>query len=307
VPGSSRVILLGVDSSLAESVLRQIEERDLDIGRLHAVSPADVEVERSFRGEMLGLDALEDFVWQAGDRVLVTGRSAWVSRQFDAIRAGGGEVVALGAVAGAEAYARAAGRFISSLGANGGIEWVSLTAFLPVSLAGQSGVDELASQTRSLFAMEDVEPETFPMRIAFNLIPEARALGEDGSAAFERALAASVRAAHGGCDAQASAVWCPVFYGGAISLQVRLGRRLDLAALRARIGETAGLTLFDVDLPGGVPTPASDAQDSDNVFVGRVRRMDERTCGAWLVFDIDRIEATALVDALEIMIEKKAI
>ncbi len=305
--GSSRVILLGVDSSLAEAVLRLIEERDIELDRVYAVAPAEIEAECSFRGEPVLAEPLEGFAWRAGDRVLATGRAAWVARQFEPIRAAGGHVLAVGEAGLAGAYAQAASRFMTALAGAGNLDLASLVAMLPVSLAGQAGVDELAGQTRALFAMDTVEPEVFPLRIAFNLIPVAGARGEAGLGGFEQALAGALRELHGDCVTMVSALWCPVFYGGALSLHVRLDRPVDLAGLRQRIATTPGLTLFDVDLPGGVPTPASDAQDSDSVFVGRLQETDAHACSAWLVFDVDRLEAAAMLDALEIMIEKKAI
>lgn len=302
-----RVILLGADSSLAEAVLRRMEEIDLDIEPPIALAPEGAEISGDFRGEALVIEPIERFSWQVGDCVLVTGRAPWVARACERARAEGGWVLALDEAGQPGAYEQAAKRFLAALERLGRLEWLSLTAFLPVSCAGQAGVEELAEQTRALFALEPVDPEIFPLRIAFNLIPDTRALSEDGEAAFERLLTQALQAAYPGCAAIVSALWCPVFYGGALNVHARLDRAFDLAALRERVSAAPGLTLFDVALPGGIPTPASDAQDSESVFVGRLRQAGERTCNAWLVFDVDRLEAATLVDALEIMIEKKVV
>src|SRR3954465_14734139 len=53
-----------------------------------------------------------------------------------------------------------------------GLERVIVSTYQSVSGAGQKGIDELEAQSRALFGMDEIEPQRFPHRIAFNLLPE---------------------------------------------------------------------------------------------------------------------------------------
>src|SRR5438445_1948930 len=57
-----------------------------------------------------------------------------------------------------------------------GLERVIVSTYQSVSGAGQRGIDELEKETRALFNMEEIVPEKFHHRIAFNLLPE---IGKD--------------------------------------------------------------------------------------------------------------------------------
>ncbi len=62
---------------------------------------------------------------------------------------------------------------------------------------------------------------------------------------------------------------------------------------------------MEADLPAATPTPATDAQGSEAVFVGRIRG-DAGRFRFWLVFDPLQMEAGALVSAVENWIDKPA-
>jgi hypothetical protein len=51
-----------------------------------------------------------------------------------------------------------------------------------------------------------------------------------------------------------------------------------------------------------VPTPATDAQDSDDVFVSGIN-LDDEVVRFWLVFDPARLEAASILAKLENWIE----
>jgi len=57
-----------------------------------------------------------------------------------------------------------------------GLTKVIVSTYQSVSGAGQKGIDELETQARALFNMEELRTEKFPHRIAFNLLPE---IGKD--------------------------------------------------------------------------------------------------------------------------------
>ncbi len=176
----------------------------------------------------------------------------------------------------------------------------------PVAMRGRVGIEELVHQTRALFALETVEPEAFPVQIAFNLLPQVGALDAAGSSTPETALARAVREAFGeGVSAQFTAVWIPAFHGGAIALHGRSAAPLDLAAALDRLKHAPGVRLMQGSLPGVAPTPATDGVDSTDVLVGRVRLdvHDRSNFALWLTYDHPRLAARSLLAGLEKCIE----
>ena len=60
------------------------------------------------------------------------------------------------------------------------IKRVVVATYQSVSGAGKEAMDELFSQTKAVFQIDEVEPKKFPKRIAFNVIPQIDMFMEDG-------------------------------------------------------------------------------------------------------------------------------
>src|SRR2546426_1474587 len=60
------------------------------------------------------------------------------------------------------------------------IKRVVVATYQSVSGAGKDAMDELFSQTKSVFSLEEMESKKFPKRIAFNLIPQIDVFLDDG-------------------------------------------------------------------------------------------------------------------------------
>ena len=60
------------------------------------------------------------------------------------------------------------------------IKRVVVATYQSVSGAGKDAMDELFSQTKAVFTLDEVETKKFPKRIAFNVIPQIDVFMEDG-------------------------------------------------------------------------------------------------------------------------------
>src|SRR5207249_8716571 len=60
------------------------------------------------------------------------------------------------------------------------IKRVVVATYQSVSGAGKEAMDELYSQTKAVFTMDELQSKKFPKRIAFNLIPHIDVFMEDG-------------------------------------------------------------------------------------------------------------------------------
>ena len=185
---------------------------------------------------------------------------------------------------------------------------VSAEAFvtLPVALAGKEGVDELLQQTRGLFNMESPEPEAFPLQIAFNIVPKMQ---DKGGEDYEVLLSQSTARLANGVSVGYTAVTGPLFFGAAMALHVRTTQAMDIEKLRVALQHQDGITLMEAaelaNTPAAMPTPATDAQGSQDVFVGRIR-IDGDACRLWLVFDPITLEAAQMAASVENWIDKPA-
>ncbi len=314
MPRPPNIALLGAADPCGEAVLRLIEERDCGVGEVYLLDAAESDCSVTVRGTEIPVQTAAGFDWAQVDVLLSASRAAAAHRIEAAAMAAGCGVIGLGGTESGRrirvpgAMSRAVRRVLAPVASAAGLARVDVFAALPVSLAGQAGIDELAGQTRSLFAMEGPEPEVFPLQMAFNLIAQAGPILADGASTYEAEAQLELRQSLRLPDlpVTVTASWAPLFYGGAMAVHGRAGAGLDTTRLRQWLAACDGVTLMDTDMPGGVPSPATDAQDSENVFVGRVRVMPDQPSrfALWLVIDMARLEAAGIVRALEISIEK---
>lgn len=295
--------LLGADDPLGDAVLQLLEEREVQVGRLLPLTLRDPDSSASFRGQDWPCEAAGDFDFGRAQALLVASRAPAAMRLADDIRRKRPTMPVVTVDDIDPAPALAVSRLLKTLATLGnGVGDAEAFVALPVSVIGQDGIEELASQSRGLFNMESPEPEVFPLQIAFNLIPH----GQPGEASsYEARLADATARLADGASAGFSVVWAPVFFGAAIALHARTATELDAAVLRQALGHRDGITLMEAGLAAGTPTPATDAQGSDAVFVSRIR-IDKDHARLWLVFDPIRMEAAQMVDFVENWIDQPA-
>lgn len=297
------IALLGADAPRAEAILRELEDRDLEVGEILPLALAESDASLSFRGEDLPLIDADGFDWASVDLVLVASQAPAVLRQIDAIAKAGKAVLGPDLPAGA---AVALARVLAAVARETGLTSAHASLNLPVSEHGLAAVEELSAQTRALFAMESPEPGVLPPRIAFNIVPDPA--GPNGVSPVEERIESGLLALLGKPDmpVMVQVCWVPVFFGSSAVLHLTAEHPQDLSRLRKCLGGMHGVTVMDEAIPAGLPTPATDAQESTDVFVGRLRvsGADTRQASLWLVFDGLRLEAAQIADRLENLIEK---
>jgi aspartate-semialdehyde dehydrogenase len=311
------IALIGGDEPLAEAVLRLLEEREIETGRLFPLAEDQPDASITYRGEEIPLLDAAGFDWKSADLAILASRGSGARRHVDVAAKAGLPVLGVDDPAWqgrhpdlpfASGPAVAVSRIAALLARQAGLAAIHASLNLPMSQFGKAGIEELSNQARALFSLEPVEADVLPPRIAFNLVPQAAESRQLAASQYERGIEASVRHLldRETLPVLAFACWVPVFYGHSAVLHVTTETDLDIDALRSLFGQAAGVTLMDEPLPGGVPTPATDALDSEDIFVGRVRvnAGDVRQLSLWLVFDGLRLEAAQIAASLENLIEK---
>ncbi|CAN5544306.1 aspartate-semialdehyde dehydrogenase [soil metagenome] len=160
-----------------------------------------------------------------------------------------------------------------------GLQRLVASTYQAVSGAGSAGVDELDKQMRQVVdraaelahdgaVVEFPSPDKFARPIAFNVLPLAGSLVDDGSFETdeEQKLRNESRKILGIADLAVSStcVRVPVFTGHSLALNAAFGRPIDVAEATLVLSRAPGVVLADI------PTPL-DAAGRDPSIVGRIR------------------------------------
>ncbi|MBY4130659.1 aspartate-semialdehyde dehydrogenase [Rhodococcus fascians] len=161
-----------------------------------------------------------------------------------------------------------------------GLQRLIVSSYQAVSGSGLAGVDELATQARAV--IDDVEklvhdgssvdfpaPNKYVAPIAFNVLPLAGALVDDGSGETDedQKLRNESRKILGLPDLLVSGtcVRVPVFTGHSLSINAEFASPLSVERARELLASAPGVSLVDV------PTPL-EAAGKDESLVGRIRQ-----------------------------------
>ncbi|HSJ97469.1 MAG TPA: Asd/ArgC dimerization domain-containing protein [Myxococcota bacterium] len=177
-----------------------------------------------------------------------------------------------------------------------GVQRVVGTALVSASGSGRAGVEALHAETVALLSQsgDDDDLPALDHPIAFDVLPWAGTIGDDGASEAERALAASLRRGLGAEAALAvSVARVPTFCGDAASLAIECGAPAEPARVRELLRKARDVEL--VDDPRGPTTRG--AAGLERVLVGRVRRDPSRPGAVllWLAADSARLAAADAV------------
>ena len=161
-----------------------------------------------------------------------------------------------------------------------GLQRLIISSYQAVSGSGLAGVEELATQLRAGIddaeklvhdgsAVSLPEPVKYVAPIAFNVLPLAGSLVDDGSGETDedQKLRNESRKILGLPDLLVSGtcVRVPVFTGHSLSINAEFANPLSVEEATKILADAAGVTLTDV------PTPLA-AAGKDNSLVGRIRQ-----------------------------------
>jgi aspartate-semialdehyde dehydrogenase len=191
-----------------------------------------------------------------------------------------------------------------------GLTRLIVSTYQAVSGAGLSGVDELDKQVRETFdgaaglthdgsAVTFPEPVKFVRPIAFNVLPYAGSLVDDGEFETdeEKKLRNESRKILDIPDLLVSGtcVRVPVFTGHSLSINAEFARPLSVARAQELLAAAPGVALVDI------PTPLQ-AAGADPCFVGRIRQDPGVPDGRGLALFVsnDNLRKGAALNAVQI-------
>lgn len=182
-----------------------------------------------------------------------------------------------------------------------GIKRIVYSTYQAVSGAGVAGYNDLKD------GINGVAPKKFPRPIAFNMLPHIDVFMEDGYTKEEWKMIVETRKIlhDENLRITATTVRVPVFYGHSESINVEFCKKCEKQDVVNALENFPGIVVMD-DVKNNVyPTPL-DAENHDEVFVGRIRMDESVDSGAnlWVVADnIRKGAATNAVQIVELLIK----
>lgn len=182
-----------------------------------------------------------------------------------------------------------------------GIKRIVYSTYQAVSGAGVAGYNDLKD------GINGVAPKKFPRPIAYNMLPHIDVFMEDGYTKEEWKMIVETRKIlhDESLRVTATTVRVPVFYGHSESINVEFCTKCEKQDVVNALENFPGIIVMDNVKNNVYPTPL-DAENHDEVFVGRIR-MDESVdsgTNLWVVADnIRKGAATNAVQIVELLIK----
>lgn len=182
-----------------------------------------------------------------------------------------------------------------------GIKRIVYSTYQAVSGAGVAGYNDLKD------GINGEPPKKFPRPIAYNMLPHIDVFMEDGYTKEEWKMIVETRKIlhDENLRITATTVRVPVFYGHSESINVEFCKKCEKQDVVNALENFPGIVVMD-DVKNNVyPTPL-DAENHDEVFVGRIRMDESVDSGAnlWVVADnIRKGAATNAVQIVELLIK----
>ena len=186
-----------------------------------------------------------------------------------------------------------------------GLKRVVYSTYQAVAGSGQKGIDDLEAN------LKGGPSKNYPHQIAFNLLPHIDVFLDNGYTKEEIKMVEETRKILGLPDLKVTAtcVRVPVKMGHAVSVNVELEKPFELEDVFKAFEEKEGVIVQDDVSKNVYPMPIV-AEDTDEVYVGRIRRDESVDNGLnlWVVADnIRKGAATNTIQIAETLIKKGVI
>lgn len=177
-----------------------------------------------------------------------------------------------------------------------GLERVVVSTYQSVSGTGKAAIDQLFAERGGAR-----ELSVYPHRIDLNCLPHCDDFLDNGYTKEEMKVVNETRKILDIADLRvtATAVRVPVIGGHSESVNIETSKPFELEEIRRALDSAPGVTVQDAPGEQVYPMPAN-AQGSNEVFVGRIRRDDTVKNGLNLWIVADNLRKGAAANAVQI-------
>jgi aspartate-semialdehyde dehydrogenase len=190
------------------------------------------------------------------------------------------------------------------------IKRIVVATYQSVSGAGKEAMDELFSQSKAVFTLDEVQTKIFSKRIAFNVIPHIDVFMEDGYTKEEwKMVVETKKILDPKIKLTATCVRVPVFVGHSEAVNIEFEQPITADEARDILRNAPGCLVIDKHEPGGYVTPY-ECVGEDATYISRIREDGtiENGLQIWIVSDnLRKGAALNAVQIAECLINRKLI
>ena len=187
------------------------------------------------------------------------------------------------------------------------IKFLNIATYQAVSGTGKAALEELHNQI--YFKESENQPSVYPKQIAFNVIPQCDIFLDNNFTKEEMKLTWEThKILDPNIQVQATCVRVPVFNGHSEAVFFRVSKEISRQEIIKILERTPGINVLDDPSSGDYPTPFENANDTEDVYVGRIRSQNlDGDCwiSMWIVADNVYGKGAALntVQIIETLVE----
>src|SRR5512143_3130843 len=190
------------------------------------------------------------------------------------------------------------------------IKRVVVATYQSVSGAGKDAMDELFSQSKAVFTLDEVETKKFSKRIAFNVIPHIDVFMDDGYTKEEwKMMVETKKILDPKIKLSATCVRVPVFVGHSEAVNIEFENPISADEAREILRSAPGCLVIDKREAGGYVTPYA-CVGEDATYISRIREdaTIENGLQMWVVSDnLRKGAALNAIQIAECLINRKLI
>ncbi len=323
-----RLAIVGATGAVGREMLKVLEERNFKIKQLTCLAdPREAGTKIEFRGETLTVAATSAEAFQNSDLALFA-VSSEVSKELAPLavknkcvvidnsyafrlddnvplvvpEVNPGDIAAhQGIIANPNCSTIIMVVAINPIYKAAGLKRVVVSTYQAVSGAGIAGLDELTSHTRAFLEGRSLKPDVFQHEIAFNLIPHIDVFVEGNYTREEMKMVWETRKIMHIPDLRVAptAVRVPVFRSHSESINLETERELSVDDVKNILTASPGIIVNDDPANNIYPMPLY-SSDTDEVYVGRIRKDPSIANGLALWVVADQIRKGAATNAVQI-------
>ena len=185
------------------------------------------------------------------------------------------------------------------------IDILNIATYQAVSGTGRKAVEELHNQVED----KSLDPDIYPKKIAFNVIPQCDVFLENGFTKEEMKVTwETKKILDPNIEVQATCARVPVVNGHSEAVFFRTEKSISKDEIIELLSSSEAIKIIDNPKTLDYPTPLEHANDTEEVFVGRIRTQtikNESWVSMWIVADNVYGKGAALnaVQIIETLIE----
>ena len=182
-----------------------------------------------------------------------------------------------------------------------GLKRVVVSTYQACSGAGKEGMDELENQTKELLAGQAPTISKFQHQIAFNLIPHIDVFQDNDYTKEEMKMTwETQKMLHSEeIKVSATAVRVPIMRSHSEAISIETEKPIDAAEAREILRKAPGIIIQD-DIANNVYPMPYYTSDTDEVYVGRIRKDISCENGLCMFVVADQIRKGAATNAVQI-------